>query len=280
MRARQWILVFGLTLVFIPGLRALAGVWSSLDYYSHGFLVPIVSLWIGLSRARKLGEPRAHPVGLLWVAAALALYAGGLGFGSASTMGLAAVIAAGGVVWHFWGISGVRRLAFPLALLLFVVPIPPAVLNPVVLQLQFFVSRVAVDVLHLAGFTVLRDGNVVELPGGPLFVAEACSGITSIVTLLPLGAVLAYFTERRLAARLALVAAVVPIAMFGNLMRVVAPVVAADALGIERATGSWLHESAGLITFTLECALLIGLGALVAPRVAHAPAATGSAQAA
>jgi exosortase len=260
---RQWILVGGLAVVFIPALLALAEVWSSLDYYSHGFLVPIVSLWIGWGRAGKLGAPGAHAPGLLIVGLALALYAGGLGLGSATATGLAAVAAATGGVWHFWGVTGVKRLAFPLGLLLFVVPIPPAVLTPIVLQLQFFVSRMAVDFLQLSGFSVLREGNVVELPGGPLFVAEACSGITSIVTLLPLGAVLAYFTERRPARRLGLVLAVVPIAMLGNLIRVIATVLAAHAVGIERATGSWLHESAGLITFSLECGLLIGLGTLV-----------------
>ena len=116
---------------------------------------------------------------------------------------------------------------------------------------------------------------VVQLAAGPLFVAEACSGITSIVTLLPLGAVLAYFSERRALARAALIAAVVPIAMLGNLIRVLATVAAADAVGIERATSSWLHESAGLLTFALECVLLVALGSLVgaalAPRTSGAP---------
>ena len=262
-RGRPWILVAVLALAFVPGFRALASVWSSLDYYSHGFLVPIVALWIGWQRAAKLGSPGAESLGLLGVAASLGLYAVGLGLGSPTTIGLAAVLASASVVWHFWGGPGVRRLMFPLGLLLFVVPIPPVVLTPIVLQLQFFVSRAAVDLLHLAGFTILREGNVVQLAAGPLFVAEACSGITSIVTLLPLAAVLAYFTEKRSRVRVALVLSVIPIAMLGNLLRVVATVVAAQAVGIDEATGSWLHESAGLLTFTLECLLLIGTGSLL-----------------
>jgi len=276
MGMRQWILVGGLALVFIPAFRALAEVWSSLDYYSHGFLVPIVSLWIGWDRVGRLGPPGAHAQGLLVIGLAMALYAVGLGLGSPTGLGLAVVAAATGVVWHFWSVRGVRRLIFPLGLLLFVVPIPPSILSPIVLQLQFFVSRMAVDVLQLSGFTVLREGNVVQLAAGPLFVAEACSGITSIVTLLPLGAVLAYFTERRTGARVGLVLAVVPIAMLGNLLRVIATVVAAQSLGIDQATSSWLHESAGLITFTLECGLLIGLGSWVG--VALEPGGAGRPQ--
>jgi len=263
MGKRAWLLIGVLALVFIPALRALAGVWSSLDYYSHGFLVPIVALSIGWQRAGKLGAPAAHGAGLAIIGAGLVVYAIGLGMGSPTGMGLAAVVAITGAVWHFWGRRGVRRLVFPLGLLLFVVPIPPVILTPIVLALQSFVSRLAVDLLQVAGYTVLREGNVVQLAAGPLFVAEACSGITSIVTLLPLGAVLAYFTERRTAARVALVLAVVPIAMLGNLIRVLVTVAAADAVGIQQATSSWLHESAGFLTFTLECVLLIALGSVV-----------------
>lgn len=263
MGLRAWILIGGLALVFTPALRALAGVWSSLEYYSHGFLVPIVALWIGWQRAGRLGAPAAHAAGLAVIGVALGLYALGLGLGSPTVMGLSVVLVVAGLVHHFWGPAGLRRQLFPLGLLLFVVPIPPAILTPIVLALQFFVSRVAVDLLQLAGFTILREGNVVQLAAGPLFVAEACSGITSIVTLLPLGAVLAYFSERRTRVRVALVAAVIPIAMLGNLIRVIATVVAADAIGIDRATSSWLHDSAGLLTFGLECVMLIGLGSLL-----------------
>ena len=81
MGLRQWILVGGLALVFIPAFRALAEVWSTLDYYSHGFLVPIVAYWIALPRIRRLGPPGAHAEGLLVLGAALVLYAVGLGLG-------------------------------------------------------------------------------------------------------------------------------------------------------------------------------------------------------
>jgi exosortase len=111
---------------------------------------------------------------------------------------------------------------------------------------------------------VVRSGNVIELPAGDsLFVAEACSGITSLVTLTPLAIVLAYFTENTLARRLTIVFAVVPAAMLGNLLRVIVTVLAAERYGAEAATGNWLHESAGLFTFVLACLALIGLGALM-----------------
>ena len=74
---------------------------------------------------------------------------------------------------------------------------------------------------------------------------------------------LAYFTEKTLARRLTLVIAVVPAAMLGNLLRVIVTVLAAERYGAEAATGNWLHESAGMLTFVLACLALIGLGALM-----------------
>jgi exosortase len=133
-----------------------------------------------------------------------------------------------------------------------------------IVQLQLFVSATAVNLLIWLGSDVVRDGNVIRLPtGDELFVAEACSGITSIVTLTPLAVMFAYFTESRLARRAAIVVAVVPLAMLGNLLRVSATVAAAERYGVDVATGNVLHEFAGLITFVLASLALIALGSLM-----------------
>jgi exosortase len=112
--------------------------------------------------------------------------------------------------------------------------------------------------------SVVRQGNVLLLGSGEsLFVEEACSGITSIVTLLPLAVVLARFTLDPGWRRAALVALVVPIAMLGNLVRVIATVAAAGRWGAARATEGSLHESAGIITFAGACLLLIAIGVVL-----------------
>ena len=255
----DWLLIGVLGVAFAPALRSLAEVWSSVDYYSHGFLVPIVALWVARASFHKLGPVARHGDGSVVLGVALAVYALGLVLDSVSLQGLAAVGAIAAAIGTFWGRAGLRTLAFPLGLLLFVVPLPPMLLTPIILKLQLFVSSVAVGLLQLLDISVTRHGNVMELPGGPLFVAEACSGITSIVTLLPLGAVLAWFTLRGPRTRAGLILAVVPIAMLGNMVRVVGTVLAAHTWGFERATGGAAHDLAGLLTFTMECALLIAL---------------------
>lgn len=264
-RASEWALGCLLALSFGPAVVGMAQVWSSVDYYSHGFLVPVVAWWAALRGGRRvrIAETRDGR-GLGLAAAAVLLYAGGLAVGSPFITGTALVIAVAAAVWYLGGPPGLRALAFPVAFLFFMVPLPPSVLGPVIIELQLLVSASAVELLRAFGSEVMRDGNVIQLPAGDsLFVAEACSGITSIVTLTPLAVVLAYFTERSLARRAALVLAVIPVAMAGNLLRVVCTVIAAERWGAERATANVMHDSAGLITFVLACLVLIGLGELM-----------------
>jgi exosortase len=208
---------------------------------------------------------------------ALALYAAGLVAGAAGLQGLGLIVAVAGGALYLLGPEGLRAVAFPIAFLVFMLPLPSAWLTPVIVDLQLLVSSAAVAFLHSFGATVAREGNVILLAGGDsLFVEEACSGITSIVTLTPLAVMLAYFTQRTAWRRLALVAAVVPAAMVANLLRVVFTVISAQHLGAERATSNALHESAGLLTFALACLALIGLGALLrGPRAPAAHPASG-----
>lgn len=255
-----------LALALAPGVIDLARIWSSVDYYSHGFLVPLVAFWVARDRLRGVKRARDRR-GLFALALAVAVYGTGLAGGLVELEGLGVVLAVAGAVWAAWGRSALRRLAFPLGFLIFMVPLPPAWLTPRIVDLQLWVSSAAVALLRGAGLGVAREGNVLLLASGEsLFVEEACSGITSIVTLMPLGVVLAYFTLKRGWKRVALVGAVIPVAMLGNLVRVAATVAAADAWGAERATSGTLHESAGLLTFSLACLGLIGLGALLRRR--------------
>jgi len=280
MRRTDLVLVVAVALAFSPALLAMARIWPLHDYTSHGYLVPVIAAWMFAAKRRALGAPRRDARGLALIGAATLLLAFGFSAGSAAWMGLAFVAAMAGLALRLYGSEGLRQLAFPLGFLLFMIPLPASVLTPIIVRLQLWVSMAAVETLHLLGYSVLREGNVVQLPGDQrLFVDEACSGITSVVTLLPLGALLAYFGEQGWLRRGVLILAAVPIAMFGNWVRVLATVAASERFGVERATQGALHDSAGLITFVLACLLLIAFGALLrrfAPRP-EAPAPSGSA---
>ncbi|MCG8588714.1 MAG: exosortase/archaeosortase family protein [Proteobacteria bacterium] len=253
-----WIAALGLA--FAPALAAMAGVWREVDYASHGFLVPLVAAWAAFAQLPAL---RRLPVessswGRGVIAASLLVYAAGLAATQVTLQGVALVGAVAGTVLVLRGGPWLRALAFPVGYLLFMVPLPESWVAPVIVALRLFVTQVGVAVLGALGTPVAQTGNILELPGGEtLFVAEACSGITSVLTLLPIGVFVAYATERRLARRLVLVAAVVPLAMLGNLLRVVASVWLALVYGAGFATTGLVHTVAGLLTYVLGVAALL-----------------------
>ncbi len=253
-----------LALAFAPALVELARVWRAVDYQSHGFLVPVVALWVLMREAprRRRIARAADRRGLAVMGLALLAYVLGLGVGEVSLQGLALVVAVAGAVLFARGAGWLRSLAFPIGYLIFMVPVPPAWIGPTIVQLQLWVSTASVALLNAFGLAVTREGNVLRLPGGDsLFVAEACSGVTSIVTLTPLAILLGYFTLRRFGTRAALAVAVIPLAMAGNLARVVATCALAARVGADRATSGPLHEGAGLLTYAVACGLMLVVGA-------------------
>lgn len=264
LRRREVLLAAGLLLAFAPALQAMAAEWNGREEMSHGALVPLVSLWVVLRDRRRLARIPivSDPRGLIALAAGIALYAVGSGAGLAFPQGLAFVIAVVGAVWWLRGPGWLRGLAFPLAFLCFMVPVPVEWLAPVVIRLRLLVTSGAVELMHAFAVPVTREGNVLLLPGGvALFVADACSGVTSLLTLTPLAVLLAALTQRTLMRRFLLVASVVPIALGGNLLRVLATVYAARRFGVEAATEGGAHASVGLLAVLLGCAALLAVSA-------------------
>ncbi|HTF36528.1 MAG TPA: exosortase/archaeosortase family protein [Myxococcota bacterium] len=253
-------------IAFAPGLAAMARVWGSVDYLSHGYLIPFVAAWAAWrDRATLAALPaRRDRRGLLLLLTALLLYGLGLAAGLVELEGVAFVSAVAASVLLLRGPQWLRALRFPIGFLLFMVPPPEALLLPLIVWLRVLVTTVAVGILHLMKIPVVQEGNVLLLPGGEsVFVADACSGVTSLITLLPLAVLLAYYVERSLARRLLLVSSVVPIALGGNLLRVVVTVIAALGIGVARATDSVLHQAAGLLTYLLGCLALLAVSAIM-----------------
>ncbi len=266
LRVVDWLALALLAAAFVPGLLSLASIWGSIDYYSHGYLVPVVAGLLAMRERDRLETTPASrsTLGLVALALALAIYGLGAAANLPEAQGVAIVGCVAAAVLWIRGPAWLRVLAFPIAYLLFMVPLPEEWLAPVILRLRLFVTETAVALLHAGGLAVLREGNVIGLPNGEsLFVADACSGVTSLVTLLPLAVLVAWLTERATWRRLVIVASVVPIALFFNLSRVLGTVVAAERFGAERATAGAVHDMAGLATYVLGCLALLGVGALL-----------------
>jgi exosortase len=235
-----------------PAARGLAHLFDRVEFYAHGTLVPIVAAYLVFLERRRIREALAtlEPprFGAVLVLAAgcfeLLMVLGDVRF--LAGVGISLVLAA--VAYGVGGLPLLRPLALPLAFLALTAPPPGFVVQSLLADLKLLVTRLSVEILHRAGQTVYADGNRIEVPGHTLFVADACSGLTSIVTLLPVACVVAYFLSHGVWRRIVVVLTVVPLAMAANVVRVVSTVLLLPRVGPQIAEGM-LHESFGLFTY-------------------------------
>jgi len=261
--SRDKLLLAGLLAVLAGILVDLARAWWSSDHMSHGFLVPVVAYLVAAGRGRELEltPARSEPIGLVALAVALIVALGGWLMSSLTVAGVGVVASVAALVWFRRGRAWLVALAFPLAYLLFMVPPPDEWHGPLVNWLQAWASIRSVEVLYALGVPVFLNGFVIEMAGGQVEVAEACSGATSLYTLSALGVLLAFMSLKRRRTRAALIALVLPAALVGNLARVVVTVLLCLQLGIERATSGWIHTALGLSIYVVAVGLLLAADA-------------------
>jgi len=237
--------------------------WNDPDF-SHGFFVPLFSLYVLWQDRRRLSAIAAEPswFGLLVVAGALAtLIVGVLGaelFLSRSSL----VLLLAGLVISFLGWGWFRAALFPWAFLFLMIPIPKIVFNQITFPLQFMASRSASLLLHVLGVPVLREGNIIHLPVMDLEVVEACSGIRSLVSLVTLAIIYGYFLEPRIWRRIILTLAAVPIAVVANGMRITGTGLVAQYWSPDKAEG-FFHNFAGWVIFLLSLLMLFLLHGMI-----------------
>jgi exosortase len=167
----------------------------------------------------------------------------------------ALIVTLAGVIWALGGTAWLKKLAFPLLLLCFMVPLPSLVFNSITFPLQILATQLAEGALSVLGVPVLRQGNILQLPSGPLSVVEACSGIRSLLSLTFLCLVYGYFFERKRWIRLSLLVGAIPIAILANGGRVTITGIL-STINPSLAQG-FFHESTGWVIFMLALGLLL-----------------------
>lgn len=248
--------------VCIPAAQGLVYLFERVEFYAHGYLVPLVAAYLVYAERRKIGAVLRHPeppalgavVVLLAGVFELLMVIGDVRFAA----GVGVPLVLGAAAYGVGGAALVRPLGLPLAFLVLMVPPPGFVVQSLLARLKLLVTEISVEILHRMGETVFADGNRIEVPGHQLFVADACSGLTSIITLLPVACVVAYFLSHGWWRRIVVVIAVVPLAMAANVARVVVTVKLVSMVGPQVAQGL-LHETFGLATYALGTVLLVGV---------------------
>lgn len=311
------LIIAAIAFVYWNVLMRLGGFWWEDPNYSHGLLIPFIIGYILWAEREPLARAPQRPAvwwgGLAVACAVLLLWMGTVG-AELFTQRTSLVLLIAGIVIYFWGFRVLRFIAVPLLLLALAIPIPTIIFNKIAFPLQLFASSCAVWAMRLFNIPVLRDGNVIELmplnsmTTKKLEVVEACSGIRSLMTLVTLAVVYAYFTSpkkmdgggtagnwlaRHYAAvrAVVLVIAAVPIAIIANALRVSGTGVLARYYGTQVADG-FFHSFSGWVVYVVALVLLFacgwildranpqrdggddGGGAVVAPPTAAAAAAT------
>ena len=231
--------------------------WYELPDFSHGFLIPFFVAYILWDKRKTLA---ATPVQPSWTGLPLVLI--GLFFLLVGVFGadlffsrMSFVILVCGIVWMLTGLPMLRQVRFSLFVLVLAIPLPTLIFNKITFPLQLFASRLSSMALPLLGVPVLQDGNVIQLPTMQLEVAEACSGIRSLLSLFTLAVIYGYLLEKSPRKRLILALSSIPIAVAANVARIVGTGLCVQYWNPDKAVG-FFHEFSGWLMFLVSLALL------------------------
>ena len=231
--------------------------WLSIPDYSHGPLVPFFSLYLLWDKRAAIRSLPLEPSwkGLYMVLPGIALLILGV-YGADLFLSRASLILLlSGLVWTFAGATMLKELRFPILVLLLAIPFPAIIFSQITFPLQLLASDLATGVLRTIGVPVLHDGNIIELPVMKLEVAEACSGIRSLMSLFTLAVFYGYFLEKRTVSRVVLAIASIPIAVAANAARIVGTGLCVQYWDPDKALG-FFHEFSGWVIFIISMCCL------------------------
>jgi exosortase B len=245
----------GLALLFVPTYVDLYRVFWRLEQNAQGPIILAIVFWLVWRERAALRADTNAPAapGAALVFSGLLLYV----LARSQSIYLFEVIAQIpillGVVWLTMGREGLRRLWFPIALVVFLAPIPGSLLDQVLLPLKGWVSAVVDTTLHVFGYPIARDGVVLTIGSYSLLIADACSGLNSMVALSGIGLLYVYLAGHESRAHnVALLLSILPIAFLANIVRVILLVLITYYRG--ESSGKAFHDHAGL----LEVAMAFG----------------------
>lgn len=265
---RQWIGIAAsaalLVVFFAPSFAFLVNRWSNSEEFSHGFLVPLVSvllLW------RKRDEIRRTPLqvcswGLGVLALALLMQIASEWASVSFLKALAVPLAIGGLAWYFVGTRVMRVALFPYLFLFFAVPWPDFAIEILSVPLQHFSAAAATMLLGLSGVPIEREGVHMWTPRFDVEVAVPCSGVRSMVAILGIAALVGYLTQGKWWGKGVVFLSGVPITMLANVLRIAAIVVMGHYISQEFAM-TFFHDYSSPFLFFISALSLLGVKKLV-----------------
>jgi len=246
-----------------PFALRMASQWWHDPNYTHGFFVPVFSLFLLWERRAKLATLRIDPAwsGLVILVFALMTLVVGTIKSGFFLYRVSVLLFIAGMVIFLAGWKHLAAISFPLAFLFLMIP-SPTLMEQITFPLQIIASKTASFLLMLAGVPAIREGNIILLPSAQLEVAEACSGIRSLFSLLTLTIVYGHLAETKIGVRVLLTFMAVPISVFANALRIAFTGLMVEGWGVERAQGT-IHALSGWLVFVASLGLIFLLHRLI-----------------
>ncbi len=253
--------------LYAPVLAKLAQQWWTDPNFSHGFFVPAFSLYVVWQDRERLRAVSPDPSswGLPLILFSLCTLILGVLGAELFLSRVSLIFLIGGMILFMRGRETFRAVVFPLAILFLMVPIPSILLNQITFPLQILASKLSAWFLPLLGVPVFREGNVINLPAMPLEVADACSGIRSLLSLTSLAIMYGYLLEKRIKVRVILALASIPIAVVANGLRIVGTGLLVQYWDPDKAEG-FFHAFSGWLIFVFSLLMLFALHQLITLR--------------
>lgn len=249
--------------------------WYELPDFSHGFLIPFFVAYILWDKREALAATPVRPswAGLPVVLLGLFVLLVGVFGADLFLSRISFVVLVCGLVWTLAGLPMLREVRFSLFVLILAIPLPTLILNRITFPLQLFASRLSSMALPVLGVPVLQDGNVIQLPTMQLEVAEACSGIRSLLSLFTLAVIYGYLLEKSPRKRVILALSSIPIAVAANVARIVGTGLCVQYWNPDKAVG-FFHEFSGWLMFLVSLSLLYTVHQLLQIGTRHRQAET------
>ena len=258
-RYNRHLLATGLFIIaYIPVFMRMWERWWARDsYYSHGILIPFVTaffIWQIRDELRVM-KPKESAWGMPLIVAGVLIHLAAsllrINFISAFSM----LLVLSGLVLFFFGNDIFRKILFPICFLAFMIPLPEVAIANISFKMKLFAAQLALNVIHGIGIQAIRDGSMVKMPHAVVVVDDVCSGLRSLISLMALGSIFAYWFKGAMWRRVLIFVCAIPIAVITNMCRVVILSVIAEVWGAKYAEGL-VHDATGMLVFVLAFMLL------------------------
>lgn len=262
------LLCLGLLVLYAPVFPELWRDWNQDPNYGYGIFVPFISAFLVWRKRKEISQipPTPYGPGLLVVLFGFLIYLIGIAGNELFSTRVSFIVVLFGILVTIWGKQGTKTVLFPLFYLLLMIPLPYILYYAIASPMKLFATKWAVYAVDMLQITVHHEGNIIYLPNTTLEVANACSGLRSLMALFTFGLVFAYTAQKTLFFRGILIIAIFPIAIVSNIIRIIVTSLLAYYKGAETAH-SFLHETSGIVVYSIATILLISLHEMI--RMVH-----------